>query len=182
MLIIFSGVDKVGKSTIINRLKSKMKQLQMIKFKGPHKRGIPVNEWASESIIFHRSILRFHESLERDNNLVLLDRFYPDEVVYSQVLRNKTLWYEYAELDKRFANIGTKFVYVKPHDLNVLKTRYETEELTKWSEVSKLLNMFEVFYEYTSLDKIVIDQNTVENFTLNFITNGMVGNELNRKV
>ena len=173
MLIIVSGCDKVGKTTVLNRI-NKHTGIQVGKFRGPKKRidtKDEVREWADECLVFHRSILRYLELLNTDRNIILLDRFYPDEVVYSQTLRNLHLWSEYKDLDERFAKIGTKYIYIAPpNDFEMYRKRFEIEEdMTKWDEVQSLLDCFRVFYEWTGMDKITITQDTPIRDIVNFI-------------
>ncbi|MFA5733053.1 MAG: hypothetical protein WC934_13780 [Acidithiobacillus sp.] len=170
MIIIVSGCDKVGKTTIMKRI-NKYTGIQVIKFKGPQNRELSVEEWANESLIFHNSILRYLEALNIDKNVVMLDRFYPDEIVYSSILRNKQLWNEYKHIDERFSKIGTKYIYVKPPlDFDEYKRRFDVEEdLTKWEEVNELLKSFDIFYDYTELDKTIITQDTPVKSIVDFI-------------
>lgn len=178
MMIIVSGVDKVGKTTIIDNIRKEIgyMNIQAIKLKGPKsikKTENNAKKWSNYCFIIYETILRFNEGLEFDRNKVIMDRLYPDEIVYSEVFRNMSLWDRYDDIDERYSDIGTKFIYIAPpSDFEMYKKRFiEEEDITEWNKVKKLLKCFEEFYEWTKLDKIKITQDTDIKKVVNFILN-----------
>lgn len=153
MFIIVSGVDKVGKTTVAKEV-SNIFSIPYIKFVGPT--TIKTNDpliWARDTIIFHESILRLLEKLYNQHSGVnaVLDRFYPDEIVYSKVFRNVNLFESYKEIDIRFARIRTVMVYIWPPDYNILCERWKEENKVAIEKVDALVNGFNEFINYTSL-------------------------------
>ena len=153
MLIIISGVDRVGKTTVAKEI-SNVFGIPYVKFSGPAKLkvGDPLL-WARDTIIFHESILRLLENLyeQKCEVTAVIDRFYPDEIVYSKVIRNVDLYDAYRDIDERFANIGTKMVYVCPPDHNVLYERWKMEDKVDIRHVNSLINRFDEFNSFTKL-------------------------------
>ena len=153
MLIIISGVDRVGKTTVAKEI-SNVFGIPYVKFSGPAKLkvGDPLL-WARDTIIFHESILRLLENLYEQKREVtaVIDRFYPDEIVYSKVIRNVDLFDAYRDIDERFANIGTRMIYLCPPNDDVLCERWKKEDKVDIRHVNALLNRFVEFNTFTKL-------------------------------
>jgi hypothetical protein len=164
MLVIFSGCDKVGKTTMAKKVANSLGGCY-VKFSGPKTMDtskIDVDCWVRDSVIFHESILRYLESTSVYSEMVpvILDRFYPDEVVYSKVMRNRDIWSLYEDMDERFAKLGTIFVLVRPASFEFMKSVWKEEKLVDFQKANEIVNEFDRFYEMTQLKKIQVDMNT----------------------
>lgn len=153
MFIIISGVDRVGKTTIAKKISNAF-NIPYIKFDGPIilKTSDPLI-WARDAITFHESILCLLEKLYEQHNEItaVLDRFYPDEIVYSQVFRNLSLFENYKDIDRRFALIGSVLIYIEPPSSVILNERWKNETKVNIEKVDVLINEFDKFMNYTKL-------------------------------
>ena len=153
MLIVISGVDRVGKTTVAKEI-SNIYSIPYIKFAGPT--TIKVDDpliWARDVIIFHESILCFLEKLYEQHSEInaVIDRFYPDEIVYSKVFRNVNLFESYKEIDARFACMRTMMIYICPPNLDILRERWEKEDKIAIEKVDEIVSGFNEFINYTRL-------------------------------
>ena len=170
MLVIFSGVDRVGKTTLAKKVSVAL-GIPYIKFDMP--KAVKMEDpllWARDIKIFHNSILQFVKRLydckARIN--VIIDRFYPDEIVYSAVFRNIDLFEEYREIDFEFARIGTKLIYVCLPKYSILKQRWKEESKVGIEYTASLAWKFEEFGNFTELPILIVHQDTDIQEILNF--------------
>lgn len=181
MLIIISGVDKVGKTTVAKEI-SNIYNIPYIKFDDPTiiKADDPLI-WARDVIIFHESILRLLEKLYEQYLEVnaTIDRFYPDEIVYSKVFRNVNLFERYKDIDARFARIRAMMIYVCPPDNNILQERWSEEKKINIEKVDEIVSVFNEFNNYTRLSVYRMPKNfllsEIKNLVKGFVKSFVFG-------
>jgi len=159
MIIIISGIDKVGKTTLAKKISKKL-NFRYIKFEPPKKMSPsdPLS-WAKEVLVFHESILIFLEKCKESGckfDDIIIDRFYPDEVVYSSIFRGIELFKLYKKIDARFAKLGLLWLYVIPKKLNTIKDRWINERY-EVEKVPSILHKYLEFLRYTEMDFSMID-------------------------
>ena len=162
MIIILSGIDKVGKTTLARQI-SKETGLPYVKFNPPKSlKVIDPLLWSRDVVIFHRTLLEYFEKLvlSREKVGVIFDRFYPDEIVYSKIFRGLELKDIYRDIDERFAKLNTILLYLLHPDFIELKRRWETETKVSFEKTRLLIHEFEQFYQFTSLKKFRISGKT----------------------
>jgi len=159
MIIIISGIDKVGKTTLAKNI-SRQLGFKYIKFEPPKKmRPSDTLSWAKEVLIFHESILIFLEKCKESrckSDDIIIDRFYPDEIVYSSIFRGIELFDLYKEIDSRFAKLGVLWLYVSPKNMTDIKNRW-IDEKYEIEMVPSILHKYLKFLNYTNLHFNMID-------------------------
>ncbi len=175
MLIILSGVDRTGKTTVAKEI-SNIYNIPYIKFDDPTIiRADDPLIWARDIIIFHESILRLLEKLYEQHSEVnaVIDRFYPDEIVYSKVFRNVNLFERYKEIDARFACMRTVMFYICPPDYDILYKRWKEEDKVDIKKVDAIVSGFNEFINYTKLPVYRMPKNfplwNVKNLVRSFV-------------
>jgi len=173
MKIAFVGPDRTGKSNIAEALSDKL--------------GIPVfknsDEWhtALDSEDYFLNLLRFGGPFLMDFMVqtgvsVILDRFYPCELVYSKAFGRQTDESVISWMDKKFAAAGGKLIFCLKKDYSGLKDDVYPDDLpqTKLEEIGTL---YEEFYEATACESCLIYTDDVDldrqlGDILNFLRNG----------
>lgn len=182
MLIILSGVDRTGKTTVAKEI-SNIYNIPYIKFDDPTIiRADDPLIWARDIIIFHESILRLLEKLYGQHSEVnaVIDRFYPDEIVYSKVFRNVNLFERYKDIDIRFARMRTMMIYICPPNYDILNKRWQEEKKVSIEKVDAIVDGFNEFIDFTKLSVYRMPKNfsldeikrRVRGFVENFIFKG----------
>ena len=142
MFIILEGIDCAGKSWAAEYISKKLGNAFYLKHWNTPKKGTP------EEIVLlrrtYRDILDFYNKIveKRGGNLVI-DRYYPSELVYSSVKRQYEAFdsYWYTELEYEVADLPHILLYVHAPMEEVLKrlslrgdTYIEPPELIKLEE------------------------------------------------
>lgn len=158
MKIAFIGPDMTGKSNIAQALSKEI--------------GIPVfkntGEWSTRlsSEDYFVNLLRFGgpflmNFIEQTDTNVILDRFYPCEMVYSKVFGRSTDMEVIDWMDKQFSKIGGAFIICLKKNYKGLVDDVYPEDLTT-EKFIKLDKLYREFYEYTNCKAHILytdDQN-----------------------
>jgi len=161
MILIIEGPDLSGKTTIISKLGKTIKDGFVIK--NLYKPSYPKDKKIWNQYL---KILNFH--LENPDILIILDRFYPSQEIYSY-LRGED---EFRCKDA----LDIENLIICKHDhlciyLNTTKNdlyrryRVRGDEHIKGSDIDKIKNRYDNFYESTKLNKIRLNskwKNSIE--------------------
>ena len=162
-LIIIEGIDKSGKSTLADKLLKSIKNSVHIKANIR-----PYNNTKEES----QKIKEYYESiLELLNNkffkdkTLIVDRFYPSQLVYSIKRGNDNFndkWYE--EFENKIIKFNHLLIYCYISD-NILHKRFlrDKEEYLKIKDIKLILNRYNYFVTITKLNKILINTLDMDN-------------------
>lgn len=159
MLVIVSGIDKVGKTTLAKKL-CDILGADYVKFGGAPKVD-DVATWVDNNFWFHRGIYEFLKNVKHER-IAVIDRFYPDEIVYSSTIRNCSFTDVlglYSGLDVGFSSMA-KLVYVEPVSMEKLRSMWGDESYITFDQVGRLLFAFEVFLSFTRLQYIRANMHT----------------------
>lgn len=142
MLIIVEGIDRVGKTTLVNRINKKF--------------NIPVYRHVGE-----RDIAMIKNDIETDRNLQILeicrlsnsllifDRFHWTDFVYGCIQRH----YDFTEalnnkdkIERMLSELQTIIIFVKPSDIKLSSFQHGCN-------LNRHEKLFEFLYNETCLDK-----------------------------
>lgn len=113
-LLIIEGPDRVGKTSLVNALKHKIKNVVVIKFDGP-KAGTPWEMHDEQEHKSRQSLIHIHHLLN-DGKIVILDRSHIGEYVYSKIYNRPEPKYLNA-LHKQYVDLNPLIIFIdgKPH-------------------------------------------------------------------
>ena len=155
--IIVEGVDKSGKSTIIEKMKNQFEY--GLSIKNMIKPKDASNEETRKIIRMYDHILEISED---PKYTYILDRFYPSEIVYS-VLRGNDRFDEerFLEIVKMWEEDmvnDTLFVLVET-DPAIVAERFKTckEDFVKEEQIKMLQERYNRCFEMSKLPKIKLD-------------------------
>lgn len=157
MIIIVEGIDRVGKTTLVNKIAEECrikpfidsylkftyydeKVEDFVEVEG-NRNNIVAN---TEKI---NSLVNFFEQFSDNIGNVLLDRFHLSEVVYGISDRDYVSLEAFDMIDKRLAKLNALIIYVEPKNLV-----WSSEQ--HGSSLSKHLNYFEDFIHRTECEVI----------------------------
>lgn len=154
--IVVEGIDKSGKTTFLNLLKSIVPSAVVIKNVNP-----PRIDSIVEKTALKEKYLLIENILDRNKDTVfILDRFYPSEMVYSQIKRGYDALEDdwYWDLDRRLGLKKVSLVYVESPG-EVLKKRFDScgEEYVETDEIELLIDRYHRFLEHTALPKLFVN-------------------------
>ena len=175
MKIAFVGPDHTGKSNIAMALSEKL-NVPVFKNSG---------EWCTElgSEDYFLNLLRFGgpflmDFMVQTNANVILDRFYPCELVYAEAFSRQTDENVIARMDEQFAAAGGKLIFCLKKDYSGLKDDVYPDDLpqTKLEEIGTL---YEKFHKSTACESCIIYTDDMDlgrqlDDILNFLQNGEV--------
>ena len=154
-IVIIEGPDLSGKSTAIEKLSKKLNSGFVLKNAYKPKDADSVIFYQYESII--AGVMTYLD--RQPDEIVILDRFYPSEAVYS-ILRG------YDELDSTethnmetlCAGIGVKLIFIDT-PVETLEDRYAKrgDEHIKLEQLRILKTRYDTFYDNCTLEKIRVD-------------------------
>ena len=164
MIIIVEGLDKSGKSTIVNDLVESQKNFYNqtpVVFKLSSK---PIDGSPEEQ---RKVLCRYEElfaqavKLHDQGHVVIFDRAYPSEMVYSIKRGYDSLNdFKWLEFDKKIGNLEEVFVNLiyceAPRELLIERFKSDKEEFTTVKEIDTLIERYESFLDCTSLKPIRI--------------------------
>ena len=158
MKIAFIGPDMTGKSNIAQALS---RELNIPVFKN-------TGEWSTKlsSEDYFVNLLRFGgpflmNFIEQTDAQVILDRFYPCELVYSKAFGRSTDMEVIGWMDEKFSKIGGKFIICLKKNYEGLIDDVYPDDLDT-EKFIKLDKLYKDFFEYTKCDAYVLytdDQN-----------------------
>lgn len=147
MIIIVEGIDRVGKTTLINRIVEEcgFKKFDFIeKYKKDHKLENDFTEIVETEKMY--MMLSGLMLLSKMNANIIVDRFHLSEFVYGKINRN----YENIEcikIDKILANMGVLLIYMRP-------TNLDKSSMEHGNDLGEHLALFNEILGYTQINKI----------------------------
>lgn len=127
MIIIVEGIDRVGKTTLVNKLVEACNiksffdsYLKFTYFDWESNKRIMINGERNNVVVNTEkinSLINFFEQFSDKIGNVLLDRFHISEFVYGFSDRDYTSYEVFNTFDKRLAELNALIIYVKPKDL-----------------------------------------------------------------
>lgn len=147
MLIIISGCDRSGKTSIANKFIEKT-NYQYTHFSSPKDKEDGKHQYFD-----------FIASINPGENY-LCDRFYEGEFVYAPIYRGYKLDYAKQLEDEILYKMNALYVYVKT-DLDIIKERISKvgEEYVKDEDLEKVINNYECFIPNCRLPYLILDNN-----------------------
>lgn len=169
MLIIFEGIDRVGKTTLLNKIsetynipKFKDNYMSFSGFKMGSKFNVsPTRESCVVNIERMNCLLNYVESVGKTENL-LIDRFHMSEYVYDKLERNEDIYEAFEQLDERIARLNSLIILVDPIDI-VRSSSLHGKDLTKHKEE------FDILFEKTKCRKVRTNWNDIDRFVVDFV-------------
>jgi hypothetical protein len=152
MKLAFIGPDMTGKSNIAQELG---KRFNTPVFKN-------AGEWKTElnSEDYFLNLLRFGgpflmDFIRQTNVSVILDRFYPCELVYAEAFNRATDMNAIAWMDQQFADAGGKFIICLRKDYNGLVDDVYPDALPQ-EVLEELDTLYQRFYDFTACECLVL--------------------------
>lgn len=151
---VFEGLDGTGKSTLISKFLEENKNFSLYTPEKPQFHDIK-----KYPEIVRGEYLSFSKTIKHIKSNLLIDRFFPSEIVYSQAdSRSYNINYLW-DLDCKLADFGVKLIYCKAEFndiINRVKDRKDNPE--KYIERLKVYkDLYEDFLSKTNLSTLVID-------------------------
>lgn len=158
MKIAFIGPDMTGKSNIAEELSAQT--------------GIPVfknsGEWKTklDSPDYFLNLLRFGgpflmDFMKQTNASVILDRFYPCELVYADAFGRETDLAAISWMDENFSKSAGKFIVCLRRSYEGLVDDQYPDDLPT-SMLEKLDNLYRAFVETTACDCLVLETDDMD--------------------
>jgi len=113
MIVIVEGVDRVGKTTLINKLNKEIPSM-ILKDANICSKDYKDKDFKVFSLGKLDTSVCFLEQLSDDMNLILVDRLHLTELAYGIALKRGTEQEKIQELDDRLAEMGAILIYVDP--------------------------------------------------------------------
>ncbi len=162
-IVIIEGPDLAGKTYFIEKFSKHMNNGIIIKNNYKPKTGDDFNKIREQYVVIFGISKAYNEYLGNKKGLVILDRFYPSQSVYSY-LRNKDELN--SEVEKEFEEIAeelaeefnTKMIFLNT-PLKVLEKRYDErgDEHIKKEMLAKLYDRYQTFMKNTKLEVLYLD-------------------------
>ena len=148
MIIIISGCDRVGKTTLCNNLQKQL-NAQYTHFSVPENQDSAFNEYKD-----------FIDQID-NNKIYLIDRFYECECIYAPIFRG----YNNIQV-KQFDNILRKktkvlFIYIKA-DLDIIKQRMNDigDDYVNLENIDDIYCQYQIYMESIQLPYIILNNNS----------------------
>lgn len=151
MIILFEGIDKAGKSTLIRNF---VDLSQMPVFKNPIK---PPADIYSQGFV-NGTYFGAYESARKSGRDMIFDRSHITEMVYSEVKRGYKpqldFWLNWEEFNKHY--VVVVFVDAK---LELLKQRFkdDKEEYLVEADIEEIGKKYEEYFKASKLSLVYID-------------------------
>lgn len=148
-MIIVEGIDRVGKTTLVNLLKEKT--------------GLPV---LNDSYLYETSDMRKDKrvntekiktivNVARDvSDKFIVDRLHWSEMIYGYFDRGYDNVVSVLELEEELIKLGAKIILVVPTDIKESSKQHG-------SDLSQHANMFEAIFDDSKMDKFKCNYNTL---------------------
>lgn len=147
MIVVVEGIDRVGKTTLVNKLVDagfvSLKDEFMLRKKS-------FTNFPDYSLGKCDSFLAIIKKLNEEGKNVVVDRLHLTELVYGRVIRQKVNSDGCFEIDQQLAKMGAVLCYVKPNDI-ALSNEQAGMDQTALSE------MFDYCVSLSSMRKITCD-------------------------
>jgi thymidylate kinase len=150
MLIIISGCDRSGKTSIANKFIEET-NYQYTHFSSPKDKEDGKHQY-----------FNFVASINPNENY-LCDRFYEGEFVYAPIYRGYQLDYAKPLEDTLLYKTNAMYIYVKA-DLDVIKERIKEvgEEYVKDEDLEKVIDNYEKFITHCGLPYLILENNNMD--------------------
>lgn len=158
MKIAFIGPDMTGKSNIAGELSVQT--------------GIPVfknsGEWKTQldSSDYFLNLLRFGgpflmDFIKQTNQPIILDRFYPCELVYAEAFSRETDMDAVGWMDTNFAEIDGKFIICLRKDYSGLVDDQYPDQLPT-SMLERLDSLYRKFFDTTECECLILETDDMD--------------------
>lgn len=168
-IVIFEGVDKIGKTTAIQKAYEKLKEDGFIPmmlnlpytFDGCHK----LNALSTFRLKQTFETIRGMKNYFDDDYVLLVDRFHLSEYVYDTVLRPTQAinTFVLSMIDEKMLSINALLIYLTTSNIGkVYDTFVDKDALIDgltWKQYFESHVMFEEIYSASLMNKIKIDRN-----------------------
>lgn len=161
-LIIVEGIDRVGKTTLVNKLVDELGYKKYVQLGNIERfnnfRKIQNKEIIrlAETRVIYSTLSVINSLIDKDINLVI-DRFHLSELVYGAVERDY-LNYEMFEVDKLLAKLKAVLIYVKPTDIVKSSEEhgaYLYDHYALYEDVMTQTHIDSIRCNYDTLDEVV---------------------------
>lgn len=156
MIYIVEGIDKAGKSTVIEDLKRLLPDAVVFKLKNKPTGGSAEER---EKVLLCYDEL-FHQALENHEKVpVIFDRAYPSEIVYSKINRGYDAFYviDWWRLDDKLKDVA-KFIYCfAPENVLVERFKQHKEKDLTQDQFEEVLERYDMFLGKTTLRVLPLD-------------------------
>jgi thymidylate kinase len=160
MLIIIEGIDKSGKSTLVEYLLKNLPGCFMLKngFR-PKDSSIP----ESEKIVDAYNTMLDSYEVDYQNKIMIFDRFLLSEWVYSIKRGHETLYKEELQnVNKRLKKLDNVLLIHCSTDKELIKKKFieDKEDHTKVEEIEMILDRYDKFVDKINVkNKLTYDYN-----------------------
>jgi hypothetical protein len=158
MIVAFIGPDMTGKSNIAIKLSQEI-DLPVFKNTGEWKATLDSEDYYLNLLRFGGTFLM--DFLVQTKPSAILDRFYPCELVYSQVFNRKTNRYIIEDLDKKFASIGGKFIFCYKECYAEIKDDLFPDAINE-KNLLEIENGYRDFLSITSCDVLELETSDMD--------------------
>jgi len=157
MLIIIEGADLVGKTTVAKKLLKALPNSYYLKH-GVRPKDNSRIEREKIKDVYAKILCEINSLFGPEENLIL-DRYYPSELVYSKLKRGYSAGEDefFSQLEKAIdINVNYVLIYVYETE-QVLKERFSSrgDDFVDMSDIIKIKVGYEEFLQSTSLTKII---------------------------
>lgn len=144
-IIIVEGIDRVGKTTLVNKI---VEEYGYKIFKAE----LPELINGYDEIIKMKAILSILKLLENDK--IIFDRFHFTEYVYGALERDY-LNLDVISIDQELAKLNSLFIYMKPTDINKSSEEHG-------SDLTKHDVLFDALYLMSDIEKMKCNYNSMD--------------------
>lgn len=154
MIVVVEGIDRVGKTTLANKLKASGFIYLKDEFVLPKSF---IKDFKDYSVGKCDSFIALLKDLQSKGKNVVVDRLHLTELAYGHTKRNGEVNEQACiALDMELASMGAYLCYVKPSDMEL------SNKLAGCNQ-EKIHEMFEFYYKLSSMKKIVCDYENIDN-------------------
>ena len=158
MKVAFIGPDMTGKSNIAAEL-SKQTDVPVFKNSGEWKTQLNSSEYFLNLLRFGGPFLM--DFIRQTDTSVILDRFYPCEMVYSRAFGRETDDAALEWMDKNFAEVGGKFIVCIRNDYSDLVDDQYPDQLPP-SMLGALTIHYRKFIEWTNCECLILETDDMD--------------------
>lgn len=163
MIIIVEGIDRVGKTTLVTKLKE---QLRFSVYESPITDGEERTQEIETAKL--KAALSFIRICKKDN--IILDRFHLSELVYGSIERGY-FNNECLEIDKELSKLGNCIlIYVKPTNINESIEKHGSSLIQHYEKFNKLFSisrMEKIECDFYSLESAIEKVKDAMNYGIN---------------
>ena len=153
MKIAFIGPDMTGKSNIAKALSSKL-SIPVFKNEGEWKTKLSGEDYFINLLRFGGPFLM--DFIKQTNTSVILDRFYPCELVYAEAFGRQTDMDIVSWMDNEFSKIEGKFIICVKKDYAGLVDDVFPDQLPK-QKLEEIDTLYRKFSEFTNCDCLILE-------------------------